>query len=407
MNEKCFCHIKDANGEIYVVKDKEARERIETLEKHGSDGKVDKITTSGGYRVYAINKQGEQTVVQYSTSGSANMLVQRDGDGNFNVNTPSDNKHPANKAYVDGLVDALSDDITALNTRVNGISSLDEGKVGTLISDLSTLKNNLTTLTEAHNTSVTNLEGKISGAQSTANSALTLATTASNTATTAKNTASAAQTAASAAQTAATAAQSAASAAQSAADGKLTMNTSTGSYRVYAINKQGEQTVVQYSTSSGANLLVQRDGDGMFKINNPTESKHVANKDYVDSAVAAGGPKWSNTYDPNKTVLGVQVQPYYKDSHERVWTIKFRHILFAETESISHNPVTREPNPPTVETALLSITNVSFNAAGQMVSGIVQLYKTDHTAVTGSGYPATFCDKDGNPYSNNVVKWLQ
>lgn len=31
MDEKCFCHITDCNGNTYVVKDKEARENIKKL----------------------------------------------------------------------------------------------------------------------------------------------------------------------------------------------------------------------------------------------------------------------------------------------------------------------------------------------------------------------------------------
>lgn len=38
MAEKCFCHLEDAQGNTYVVKDKEARERIAVLEENAGSG---------------------------------------------------------------------------------------------------------------------------------------------------------------------------------------------------------------------------------------------------------------------------------------------------------------------------------------------------------------------------------
>lgn len=374
MSEKCFCHIKDAEGNIYVVKDKEARERIAALEADDSaddtrvaaleSGKLDKITSAGGYRVYGVDKEGNQKMVQYSTSAGGNLLVQRDADGMFKINDPTESKHVANKGYVDSLIAALNNKYTELNNRVTGLTDLDEEAIAELMADMAEMEKTIEELTSAHNESVTALESGVSAAQSAAETA------------------------------------------QSTADGKLTMNTTAGEYRVYAINKQGEQTVAVYSKNATANHIVQRDADGMFKINDPTEGKHVANKSYVDTAVAAGRPKWSSTYDPNKPIFGIQLQPYFKDFTGKVWEIRVRHVLIAETESVSYNTVRCEINPPVVEAGILHLTHLNFTAAGQM-TGNVAIHNTDETGVIASGLMGNFCDAEGNPYSNNVVKWLQ
>ena len=71
--------------------------------------KVD--TTSTGTRLYGTNAGGNQTLVQYASSATANTIPYRATGGTLQVGEPTSGDHAATKAYVDGR-SGTSDKIT-------------------------------------------------------------------------------------------------------------------------------------------------------------------------------------------------------------------------------------------------------------------------------------------------------
>ena len=73
-------------------------------------------------------------------------------------------------------------------------------------------------------------------------------------------------------------------------DSKLDKNTEGGSFRVYAIDPNGEQTVLGVATTENPNALVRRDQNGSISIReNPTKDNEAVSKKYVDDQVANAG----------------------------------------------------------------------------------------------------------------------
>ena len=70
---------------------------------------------------------------------------------------------------------------------------------------------------------------------------------------------------------------------------KLTMVTDNepgGLSRVYAVRHTGEQSMILANPNEGGNQLVQRDANGRARVNEPVHEKDIANKKYVDEAIA-------------------------------------------------------------------------------------------------------------------------
>ena len=111
MSEKCFCHLSDGQGNTYLVKDKEARERIEALEQKTPDpcqdtearawcetldGKVESVEESieeldqttvkrspvEGTWAYCENDSGP-TMKKIATGSSPNCIPLRSSTGNL------------------------------------------------------------------------------------------------------------------------------------------------------------------------------------------------------------------------------------------------------------------------------------------------------------------------------------
>ena len=86
------------------------------------DGKLDKITTAGNYRLYMINSEGNQGVAQLvltppeSISGYA--VPWYTTDGRIKSRTPQDDLDCANKAYVDNIASTAETAITNINNEI-------------------------------------------------------------------------------------------------------------------------------------------------------------------------------------------------------------------------------------------------------------------------------------------------
>ena len=77
--------------------------------------KLDKVTSQGGYRVYAISGAGSQGTVDYSPSSTGSTIMSRDTQGKAQVATPTDSdnvKTIANVAYVKNYVANNSSKLT-------------------------------------------------------------------------------------------------------------------------------------------------------------------------------------------------------------------------------------------------------------------------------------------------------
>lgn len=73
------------------------------------DNKVAIVTDAD--RVYCTNNKGEQIVRQWALGGVANTFVMRDDKGNIYSTTPRFDSHVTTKAYVDGLIAQLREEL--------------------------------------------------------------------------------------------------------------------------------------------------------------------------------------------------------------------------------------------------------------------------------------------------------
>ena len=79
------------------------------------NNKLDKVTSQGGYRVYAISGAGRQGTVDYSPNSTGSTIMSRDAQGKAQVATPTDSdnvKTIANVAYVKNYVKNNSSKLT-------------------------------------------------------------------------------------------------------------------------------------------------------------------------------------------------------------------------------------------------------------------------------------------------------
>ena len=84
--------------------------------------------------------------------------------------------------------------------------------------------------------------------------------------------------------------------AEDVASGYVAKNTTEYSTkRVYGQGTQGDERMIQTSPNAYGQFLVERDANGMFNVNEPTENTHPASKNYVDTGL---GTK-QNTIDAN------------------------------------------------------------------------------------------------------------
>ena len=77
--------------------------------------KLDKVTSQGGYRVYAISGAGSQGTVDYSPSSTGSTIMSRDAQGKAQVTTPTDSdsaKSITNVEYVKNYVKNNSSKLT-------------------------------------------------------------------------------------------------------------------------------------------------------------------------------------------------------------------------------------------------------------------------------------------------------
>lgn len=67
-------------------------------------GKLDKVTTGGGFRAYTVLSNGTNNMTTVTNNATANTIVSRDGNGRFKAATPSVGADVATKEYVDTAV---------------------------------------------------------------------------------------------------------------------------------------------------------------------------------------------------------------------------------------------------------------------------------------------------------------
>ena len=75
------------------------------------NNKLDKVTSQGGYRVYAISGAGSQGTIDYSPNSTGSTIMSRDSNGKAQVATPTDADNKltiATKEYVDNHSSGLT-----------------------------------------------------------------------------------------------------------------------------------------------------------------------------------------------------------------------------------------------------------------------------------------------------------
>lgn len=75
------------------------------------NNKLDKVTSQGGYRVYAISGAGSQGTIDYSPNSTGSTIMSRDAQGKAQVATPTDSDNKltiATKEYVDNHSSGLT-----------------------------------------------------------------------------------------------------------------------------------------------------------------------------------------------------------------------------------------------------------------------------------------------------------
>lgn len=68
------------------------------------DGKLDKVTSQGGNRLYTINSSGGQGVISFTQSPGQQNIAQFDGKGRLSTNDPISDLNCVNKRYVDDAI---------------------------------------------------------------------------------------------------------------------------------------------------------------------------------------------------------------------------------------------------------------------------------------------------------------
>lgn len=120
-----------------------ANETIAT-EKSVASGYVAKNTTSySTKRVYGQGTQGDERMIQTSPNAYGQFLVERDANGMFYVNEPTQDTHPATKKYVDDGLATKQDTLTTAQQ-----NAVDSGIDSTLVGQITTNANDITDIND-------------------------------------------------------------------------------------------------------------------------------------------------------------------------------------------------------------------------------------------------------------------
>lgn len=156
--------------------------------------------------------------------------------------------------------------------------------------------------------------------------------------------------------------------------GKLDKVTSNSTYpQAYVKNTNGKQTMFSISPNAASSTIMIRDGNGNANIANPTADAHIANKAYVDTALA--GKLGIQTTDASTVQLyGVNgtIQRMYTVAagNTGASTVVMRGTdggaVFNQGTSLKSavildtiEPVVITPNPPTATTGTVSDTQLA------------------------------------------------
>ena len=97
---------------------------------------------------------------------------------------------------------------------------------------------------------------------------------------------------------------------------KVTDSEPGGLSRVYAVRHTGEQRMIIINPNEGGNQLVQRDASGRARVNEPAHEKDIANKKYVDDAVASASSLYKRTLTITVSEDEFKVQTYTKNNDQ-------------------------------------------------------------------------------------------
>lgn len=246
-------------------------------------GKLDKYTgavASGYPKIYGVSDTGEQTVFSASVYRGAGALVMRDTDAQINVpDTPTNDSHAASKKYVDESIPDISDKLDKVSTAGPGtqytrVYTIDNDGNQTITNASSSRGNNCLVIRDATaNINVPDTPGNQYHATSKKYVDETIA------------------------------------AAIPDISGKLDKVTGATTYaQAYYKTAAGGNAMRDCRTDAATTQsILMRDGSGYCKVIDPVNELDIANKEYVDNAVASVTPTNMVTIDTQQTITGHKI----------------------------------------------------------------------------------------------------
>ena len=206
------------------------------------NGKLNKVTGTTTYnQVYSKAPNGTQQVLNATPQPGGNAIILRDSTGHASIAAPIIDDHISNKKYVDETISGKQDTLvsgTNIKT-INGESVLGSGNIS--INTGTVVEGNPT----GNATDGDLIKIKIGSKIFTIHDYT------------------------------------------DAINGKLDKVTGTTTYnQVYSKAPNGTQQVLNATPQSSGNAIILRDTNGRANIANPTADTHIANKNYVDSAIS-------------------------------------------------------------------------------------------------------------------------
>ena len=271
------------------------------------NGKLDKVTTESNHgQVYYKQANGVQAMLDVDTGVSANSILRRDVNGRSFVAEPISNDHIANKSYVDGAVNAKQDILeSGKNIKtVNGQSILGSGNIDAGGTDVegnptgSATNGDLTKIKIGSKIySIHDYSSAINAKQDKLESGKNIKTVNGQSILGSGNIEAGGTDVEGNPTGSATAGDLTKIKIgnkiysihdyTSAINGKLDKVTDTSTNaQIYAKSSDGVQAMVDMATKNTNNSVIFRDGKGNASIATPTQSSHIANKEYVDGAIS-------------------------------------------------------------------------------------------------------------------------
>ncbi len=202
------------------------------------DTKLDKVTTTGNTRVYAVDSHGNQKMIPAAVGDNdtrgADKIPLRNGKGNFYAGEPTENGHVATKQYAD--------------TKVTKITDTKNRKVAYTV-DENNKQEYRVLATNAYSNTIMyrNPNGQCSVGAPTEDEHITNK--------------------------------------KYVEDGFVQKLPTTSKNRVYIKRIEGNDDGVEFTASLVNHTIVSRDSAGNTAVALPTHPNHAANKQYVDTAI--------------------------------------------------------------------------------------------------------------------------